>query len=40
MSYKQAKEKYYEEGMDDLFTFEEYLEYLARCHVTVYRNEA
>ena len=39
MSYKQAREKYFEEGMDELFTFEEYIEYLSTCHVQVTRNE-
>lgn len=40
MSYRDAREKYFTEGMDDLFSFDEYIDYLARCHIIVTRNEA
>lgn len=40
MSYKDAREKYEQEGMYCAFTFEEYVEYLETCHIHVVRNEA
>lgn len=39
ISYRDAREKYFTEGMDDVFSFDEYIEYLARCHIIVVRNE-
>lgn len=38
ISRKNAREKYFEEGMDDVFTFDEYVAYLSQRHVTVQEN--
>ena len=38
MSYRDAREKYFDEGMDELFTFDEYIDYLRTCHIIVARN--
>lgn len=38
ISYTSATIKYFEEGMDELFTFDEYVDYLRTCHVIVARN--
>ena len=38
LSWKSAQEKYYQEGMDRLFTFPEYVKYLETCKIIVCRN--
>lgn len=35
---REAYEKYYQEGMDYLFTFPEYVKYLETCKIIVCRN--
>lgn len=35
---REAYEKYLEEGMSALFTFAQYIDYLATCHIEVVRR--
>jgi len=40
ISIHDAREKYFNEGMDDVFSFDEYCDYLLSCHILVAKNIA